>query len=491
MTGGPEIARLTDTPATTAYRDVPISRMGSTVPAEPMPRPTRRASTRRQRRIFQISSLLLIALIDYAALIAALAFAGTIRFGTPLNSMTGNALLFVALIYPVCAGYGGAFSPQVLSDTRTSVIRGLRSALLASFLFIIALFCFKVGIEYSRVLLATFTVASGFFIGFGRFLAARITVPNARRYRPANLAIVDGDAPPEHLPDGMELIIASKAGLSPNADDRSQIDRLVEIGTEYDTVRVYCPADRRAAWTHMLRCLGVRCEIRLSDLDNIRPLELVRHGDRCLVLVSDKPLEWHQALTKRLLDLTLVLLALPFLLPLMAVVAIAIKLESPGPILFRQERIGLGNRSFMVLKFRSMRHDMADRDGNAHTARNDARVTRVGEFIRGTSIDELPQLFNVLIGDMSIVGPRPHAYGSKAGSRLFWEVDSSYWQRHVAKPGITGLAQVRGFRGSTFEESDLQNRLDADLEYVSHWSLVRDIEIIFATLRVLVHDRAF
>ena len=92
---------------------------------------------------------------------------------------------------------------------------------------------------------------------------------------------------------------------------------------------------------------------------------------------------------------------------------------------------------------------------------------------------------------MSVVGPRPHAYGARAGNLLYWEVDNSYWQRHVAKPGITGLAQIRGFRGNTFEESDLQDRLDADLEYVSHWSLVRDVEIIFATLRVLVHDRAF
>lgn len=454
-------------------------------------RTVQRQTTRRQRRMFEMSGLMLIAAIDYVALISALAFAGALRFGMVFNPMIASALLFVALIYPVCAGYSGAFSIQVLSSARLSVVRGVRAALLTNLLFIIALFCFKAGIEYSRVLLVTFMATSAVFIAIGRYVTSRLTVPKAGRYQTARLAIVDGDALPEQLPESMRHVIAADVKLWPDASDRTQIDRLVALSADYDSIRIYCPGDKRAAWTHMLRCLDARAEIRLSDLDGIRPLALVRHGERCMALVSDKPLEWHQALTKRLLDLAVVLVALPFLLPILAVVALAIKLESPGPVLFRQERIGLGNRSFMVLKFRSMRDDMTDHHGDKNTARDDARVTRVGAFIRKTSVDELPQLFNVLFGDMSIVGPRPHAYGSKAGNRLYWEVDSSYWQRHVAKPGITGLAQVRGFRGSTFEESDLQNRLDADLEYVSHWSLVRDIEIIFATLRVLVHDRAF
>ncbi|WP_338424230.1 sugar transferase [Sphingopyxis kveilinensis] len=461
------------------------------VQLEPSLDASQRMAARRKREMSRASFLLLIAMVDYLALISALAFAGTVRFGTPFNAMIGNALLFISLIYPVCAGYGGAFSPQVLSDTRSSVVRGVRAAVLANILFIIALFCFKAGIEFSRVLIVTSIVASAAFIAAGRFVASWLIVPRARRHQMMDLAIVDDSAPPEQLPEGMVHVIAHDLELWPDASDRVQIDRLVSLCADYDMVRVYCPPDKRAAWTHMLRCLDTRSEIRLSDLDGIRPLELIRHGDRCLALISRKPLEWHQALTKRVLDLAVVLIALPFLLPLMAIFAIAIKVESPGPVLFRQERIGLGNRSFWMLKFRSMRHELSDGNGNMLTARNDARVTKVGAFIRKTSIDELPQIFNVLRGDMSIVGPRPHAYGAKAGNRLYWEVDSSYWQRHIAKPGITGLAQIRGFRGNTFEESDLQDRLDADLEYVSQWSLVRDIEIMFATLRVLVHDRAF
>lgn len=118
-------------------------------------------------------------------------------------------------------------------------------------------------------------------------------------------------------------------------------------------------------------------------------------------------------------------------------------------------------------------------------------MTRVGAFIRKTSIDELPQLINVLKGDMSIVGPRPHPLGSRAANKLFWEVDDRYWHRHAAKPGLTGLAQVRGYRGATRLEADLTDRLHADLEYLDTWSIWRDLLIIFMTFRVLVHRNAY
>ncbi|NCU10859.1 MAG: sugar transferase, partial [Sphingomonadaceae bacterium] len=130
-------------------------------------------------------------------------------------------------------------------------------------------------------------------------------------------------------------------------------------------------------------------------------------------------------------------------------------------------------------------------DGKVSASREDNRITRIGRLIRRTSIDELPQIFNVLKGDMSIVGPRPHALGSQAGQKLFWEVDDRYWTRHALKPGLTGLAQVRGFRGATDREADLANRLDSDLEYLGSWSLWHDMRIVLETLRVLVHARAF
>ena len=144
-----------------------------------------------------------------------------------------------------------------------------------------------------------------------------------------------------------------------------------------------------------------------------------------------------------------------------------------------------------MLKFRSMREEKLDADGEQSTGRNDDRITRIGRLIRRTSIDELPQLINVLRGEMSIVGPRPHALASRANSKLFWEVDAAYWRRHSLKPGLTGLAQVRGHRGATEEEKDLTDRLESDLEYISNWSIRRDIRIMVQTLRVLVHDKAY
>nr|WP_253072612.1 sugar transferase [Sphingomonas sp. H160509] len=171
--------------------------------------------------------------------------------------------------------------------------------------------------------------------------------------------------------------------------------------------------------------------------------------------------------------------------------ALVIKCDSRGPIFFRQQRVGRGNALFEVFKFRSMRVEQSDASGTVSASRDDVRITRVGRVIRATSIDELPQLLNVLFGSMSIVGPRPHALGSLAGQQLFWEVDERYWHRHALKPGITGLAQVRGFRGATHERSDLTRRLQADLEYIIGWSVLRDFAILISTVRVVVHRNAF
>jgi lipopolysaccharide/colanic/teichoic acid biosynthesis glycosyltransferase len=214
-------------------------------------------------------------------------------------------------------------------------------------------------------------------------------------------------------------------------------------------------------------------------------------GGRPTLVVSRGALALRDRILKRTFDLCV---SVPLILlgaPIFLAVAIAIKLDSPGPVFFRQPRVGLGNRQFQVLKFRSMRVDMLDTNASKLTQVADPRVTRIGDFLRRTSLDEIPQLLNVVRGEMSIVGPRPHATGALAGDELYWLVDSRYWDRHAAKPGITGLAQVRGFRGTTFEKSDLIDRLQADLEYLTGWSLWRDTAILFSTAKVLLHKNAF
>ena len=159
--------------------------------------------------------------------------------------------------------------------------------------------------------------------------------------------------------------------------------------------------------------------------------------------------------------------------------------------MFPQTRIGRGNRPFRIFKFRSMYDAKSDANGVTSARRDDDRITRVGKFIRATSIDELPQLLNVLIGNMSLVGPRPHARASTAGDQLFWEVSHHYWLRHAAKPGITGLAQIRGHRGATEKPEDLEARLRSDLEYLQNWGFWTDLMILFATVRVIRHDNAY
>ena len=138
-----------------------------------------------------------------------------------------------------------------------------------------------------------------------------------------------------------------------------------------------------------------------------------------------------------------------------------------------------------------MRVDMQDTIASNLTARDDPRVTRIGRFLRKSSLDELPQIFNILTGEMSLVGPRPHAPMAKAGGSLYWEADSDYCLRHVVMPGLTGLAQVEGHRGNTFHEEDLVNRLNSDLAYVDSWSILLDLRIIFKTFFVLFHKNAF
>jgi lipopolysaccharide/colanic/teichoic acid biosynthesis glycosyltransferase len=176
-------------------------------------------------------------------------------------------------------------------------------------------------------------------------------------------------------------------------------------------------------------------------------------------------------------------LALLVLSPFLLAVAAAIKLTSPGPVLFTQDRYGYRNRRFRIFKFRTMHVQMTDRSGVTQTIGNDPRVTLLGRLLRRTSIDELPQLINVVLGDMSLVGPRPHVPGMKAASVAYEDLVPYYFQRHTIRPGITGLAQVSGCRGSTAHADAAVSRVDYDLQYIEQWSLWLDVKIIWRTVR--------
>lgn len=205
--------------------------------------------------------------------------------------------------------------------------------------------------------------------------------------------------------------------------------------------------------------------------------------------VSELPLTGWSPLVKRCEDLVLCILALLLLSPFMIVTALAIKIDSRGPVLFLQKRYGYNNRLIWVYKFRSMYIEKTDEDAENQTTRDDDRITRVGKFIRKTSIDELPQLFNVLIGNMSMVGPRPHATATKAAGVPFEEAVREYSSRHRVKPGITGWAQINGFRGETDTLYKIEKRVEYDLEYIENWSVWFDLYILFRTIPAILSTK--
>lgn len=216
--------------------------------------------------------------------------------------------------------------------------------------------------------------------------------------------------------------------------------------------------------------------------------QLRMFGNIQTISIFTSPFEGEGAVLKRIEDIVLGAFFTLVSLPVMLAVAIGIKLTSPGPVLFKQNRYGLNGKQIPVWKFRTMRV-MENSAVVTQATRNDPRITRFGAFLRKTSLDELPQFFNVLQGTMSIVGPRPHAVAHNEQYRVLVE---NYMIRHKVKPGITGLAQIHGFRGETDTIDKMEKRIQYDLEYIQSWSLLLDIKIVFLTFfRGFVGKNAF
>ncbi len=298
-------------------------------------------------------------------------------------------------------------------------------------------------------------------------------------------------------------VFSDEAASRPTAETSGSIADLVSLSREHvlHSVVIALPSCtdheqqvrqvRQAMWT--LR--GVPADVYIlphlvQGPDMALPVEAL--GPIPLMVLQRRPLTEWQVVIKLALDLSLGTIALVMLFPLMLAVACAIKLDSPGPVLFRQPRLGFNNRPFMVYKFRSMYTHMSDATAVRQTSRNDPRVTRVGKWLRKLSIDELPQLLNVLRNEMSLVGPRPHAPGTRAGGKLLDDALAEYVIRHQVKPGITGWAQVNGSRGELVTTRDLHARVTLDLEYMQRWSIWFDLKIMILTvLREVVSHHSF
>jgi len=269
---------------------------------------------------------------------------------------------------------------------------------------------------------------------------------------------------------------------------RGTVDDLVNDARHLhiDTIIVALPlaADRQLVETLNKLCL-VPVHVRLCpDAFGLRlgAVQASHIAGHTFLNVVDRPLSDWRLIGKEIEDRLLGAAILALISPLMVAIALLIKLDSPGPVLFRQKRFGFNNRLIEVLKFRTMYADQADTNAEQLTRRNDPRITRIGSFLRRTSLDELPQFLNVVRGEMSIVGPRPHALAAKAGTLLYQEAIKYYDARHRVKPGITGWAQVNGWRGETDTIEQIKKRVEHDLYYIEHWSILLDLKIIARTI---------
>ena len=428
-------------------------------------------------------------LLDALGIAAGFAFANTVRFGEPLHVQGLDMFVVLLPIFVVLTLNNRAYAIECLSRPREGMRRAIQSLVVASAVLVGIIFYMKISGEFSRLVFGIGTLSAVGLIALFRWSFGQAMGVKYNWSFVNEVLLVDGV--PVYPDKGQIVIFADHADITPSIDDPVILDRMGRLLHNCDRVVLACPPERRIGWSRVLKGMDIDVEILAPELNELGALGMRGFNGNSTLLVSCGPLAVRDRILKRGLDLAIAAPALLLLSPAMLAIAVALKLESPGPVFFRQERVGRGNRIFEVLKFRSMRADASDRAGHRSTSLKDDRITRVGRFIRSTSLDELPQLINVVRGDMSIVGPRPHALASTAGDALFWQLDPTYIHRHAIKPGMTGLAQVRGFRGATLSPADLTNRLQADLEYLSGWTIWRDVRIIFRTFRVLVHSNAY
>lgn len=376
---------------------------------------------------------------------------------------------------------------------------------------VVSLFFLKRGADVSRVWIAIWYAMSGVALVIARLSLASAISKWAKDGQLQLRAAIYGSSPvTEKLLHELESDHDQIVRIAGIFDDRDPtraprqiagyphlggIDALISMSrsARFDLVIVSLPLtaeDRLQAVAHRLSVLPVDIKLPASvSAIRFSPRLYTRLGSVAMIDLHDRPITDWSAVSKWLFDKIIGMIALTFLAPVMALVALAVKAESKGPVLFRQKRYGFNNELIEVFKFRSMYIDQCDHEAIKLVTRNDTRVTRVGRFIRKSSLDELPQLFNVILGDMSLVGPRPHAMQTKVDTQLLDQVVDRYYARHKVKPGITGWAQINGWRGETDTEEKIQKRVDCDLYYIENWSVFLDLYILLKTPYSLLNTK--
>jgi lipopolysaccharide/colanic/teichoic acid biosynthesis glycosyltransferase len=438
-------------------------------------------------RYVRIAVCALTIAVDTLVVVATFFFASFAALSSKLRSDDLLMMLLTVILFVIVSFYARTYSVIASKSHWVAARRVIHAWTVTLALILLVFFTVKSSSSLSRSVFLTSALLGPPLIIAAR--AAIVTFVRRKLSRQFVCELLVEDGVIVEVPKTFDRVTAAALDLTPDLHNPMNLHNFSCLTDHYDRVLVACHPVRRADWAFYLQSVGCNGELVIPELQGLA----FEKGQTSLptIRVAVGPLELPDRVLKRLLDLFMTVPAIILLSPILLAVAVAVRLDSPGPILFKQTRMGRNNRLFEVYKFRSMRSDQCDLDGQRSASRDDNRITRVGRIIRATSVDELPQLFNVLNGDMALVGPRPHALGSRAGEDLFWDVDHRYWLRHCIKPGITGLAQVRGYRGATDERDDLSNRLYSDLEYLANWSVLGDIGILLRTVKVLVHNKAY
>jgi Undecaprenyl-phosphate glucose phosphotransferase len=415
-----------------------------------------------------------------------------------------GAIFAIALLSMFAFQTADIYQVQAFRGHEKQYMR-LASAWSVVFLIVIgASFFTKAGEMFSRVWLGSFYVSGLVALMTSRkllFLAVRKWTREGRLTR--RTVIVGGGVAGAHVIEALQRQKDSCVKIIGLFDDRGDersstdcagerklgvVDDLVEFGrrTRVDLVIFSLPIAAEDRILQMLKKLWVLpVDIRLAAHTSkmqFRPRSYSYIGTVPVLDVFNRPIADWDVVMKWLFDKLIGGVMLVLALPVMALIAIAIKLESRGPVLFKQKRYGFNNDLIEVYKFRSMYAEAADVNASKLVTKDDPRVTRVGRFIRKASLDELPQLFNVALkGNLSLVGPRPHAVNAKAEAKLYDEAVDGYFARHRVKPGITGWAQINGWRGETDTQEKIQRRVEHDLYYIENWSVLLDLYIVAHT----------
>ncbi len=441
-------------------------------------------------------------------------YAGHVGLNTHLSWHYPVIIIAVSLVAVVLMEFSDCYQIPALRNPVSQLGRIILIWSATFALLTVALFFLKISEEFSRFWLGVW-YASGLGLMLAlRFVASRLIRRWARNGRMERRAvIVGGGKNAEQLIRSIEQQPYNDIRICGIFDDRDEtrsppvvagypklgnIDELIEFAriARIDMLIVSLPITAEARVLSLLRKLWVLpIDIRLSAHSThlrFRPRAYSYIGAVPMLDIFDKPINDWDSVAKRAFDIVFSLIGIVVFSPIMLATAIAIKLDSKGPVLFKQKRHGFNNEEIEVYKFRSMYVEHTDPTARKPVTKGDPRVTRVGRFIRKTSIDELPQFFNALFGSLSLVGPRPHAVAAEAHNRLFDEVVDGYFARHRVKPGVTGWAQINGWRGELDTEEKIRKRIEYDLYYIENWSLWFDLKILFLTpIRLLDTRNAY